>query len=64
MEEQFLASISQKNCSHRKHKKYTERDFDILNGFEIEAVRCANCYKILELTIKAIGLNRPLSSSK
>jgi len=48
----ILVSVNQHNCKHEKHRKYTERNFDILNGFEIVAVRCYNCHKAIELTIK------------
>ena len=52
MEADILVSVNQHNCKHEKHRKYTERNFDILNGFEIVAVRCYNCHKAIELTIK------------
>jgi hypothetical protein len=55
MKEEILVSISQKNCNHWEHKKYTERNFDILNGFELVANRCLNCHKILELKIRSIS---------
>jgi hypothetical protein len=35
MEEEILISIDQKNCSHWEHRKHTERNFDVLYGFEI-----------------------------
>jgi hypothetical protein len=52
MEAEILVSVTQVNCKHEKQLKYTERIFDILNGFEIVAVRCYNCHKTIELTIK------------
>ena len=52
MEAEILVSVTQVNCKHEKQLKYTERNFDILNGFEIVAVRCYNCHKTIELTIK------------
>jgi hypothetical protein len=55
MEEEILLSLSQINCEHWRSRKYTERSFDILNGFELVAQRCCNCHKTLELTIKKIG---------
>jgi len=55
MEEEILISINQKNCNHWEHKKYTERNFDVLNGFEIVIVRCSSCYKTLQMTIKGLA---------
>jgi len=40
------------NCIHGKYREFTQKSFDILNGYEIQAVRCSNCYKILELSIR------------
>lgn len=54
MEAEILASVTEINCEHGKQLKYTERIFDILNGFEIVAVRCYNCHKTVELIIKKI----------
>jgi hypothetical protein len=55
MEEEILVSINQKNCNHWEHKKYTERNFDVLNGFEIVIVRCCSCYKTLQITIRGLA---------
>ena len=55
MIEDILFSISQKNCDHRKHRDYVERNFDILNGFELVAKRCCNCHKVIELKIRSIS---------
>jgi hypothetical protein len=54
MEAEIFASVTQVNCKHEKQLEYTERIFDILNGFEIVAVRCYNCHKIIELTIRKL----------
>lgn len=54
MEEEILLSINQTNCAHWKSRKYIERTFDILNGFEIIAVKCLSCDKTLELRIKKL----------
>jgi formate-dependent nitrite reductase cytochrome c552 subunit len=54
MEAEILASVTQVNCKHERHRKYTERNFDILNGFEIIASKCSNCHKTLELTINKL----------
>jgi len=55
MEEEILVSINQSNCKHWKSRKYTERSFDILNGFELVAKKCCNCHKVLELKIRKIS---------
>jgi hypothetical protein len=55
MKEEILVSITQKNCSHWEYRKYTERNFDVLNGFEINITRCGNCHKILQMTITGLA---------
>lgn len=54
MEADILVSVNQNNCNHERHRKYAERRFDIINGFEIIAVKRCNCHKTLELTIKKL----------
>ena len=54
METEILVSINQCNCRHEKHRKYMQRSFDIFNEFEIIAIRCCNCHKTLELTIRKL----------
>lgn len=49
-----LTFVNQANCRHEKQMTYTQRKFDILNGFEIIATKCHNCHKILELEIKKL----------
>jgi hypothetical protein len=49
MEEDTLGYISQPNCNHQKQRVYTQRQFDILNGFELTFTRCLNCHKIVGL---------------
>ncbi len=39
-------------CDHDLEKTYTERCFDILNGFELIFTRCINCHKIVSLEAK------------
>lgn len=51
MEAEILTSITQSNCRHKTHRRYEERSFDMLYGFEVLTVRCCNCHKILELRI-------------
>jgi hypothetical protein len=53
MEEDILFSTQQLNCSHKKQELYTQRRFDILNGFEFKLTRCRNCHKIVELETKS-----------
>jgi hypothetical protein len=55
MEEELAVFINQSGCRHWKHRRYIERSFDILNGFELIASRCCNCYKVLELKIRKIA---------
>jgi hypothetical protein len=55
MEEEILVSINQKNCNHWEHRKYTERNFDVLNGFEITVLRCGNCHKTLQMAVKGLA---------
>ncbi len=47
-------SVSEHVCDHAKQRCYTQRSFDILNGFEIVQTRCINCHKILILDVKKI----------
>jgi hypothetical protein len=49
MEEDTLFSMRQLNCDHQKQESYTQRGFDILNGFEFNVTICLNCHKIVEL---------------
>ena len=52
MEEDNLLAMRQVYCSHQKQEMYTQRRFDILNGFEFNLTRCLNCHKIVELEAK------------
>ena len=52
MDEEGLAEVSHLNCSHKTQELYTERCFDILNGFELTFTRCLNCHKIVGLDAK------------
>jgi len=49
-------AAAQAECGHVM--RYTSRVFDMLNGFEIVAVRCLDCHKTLELTVKKLGGGR------
>ncbi len=54
MVEDRLVSISKVICNHWNQKRYTQKSFDILNGFEIVLTRCINCHKILILEVKKL----------
>ena len=55
MAKEQLPAIRQVDCDHLSCEHYTERRFDILNGFELVETRCANCHKILITKIIKIG---------
>ena len=50
-----LTSVFQVVCDHAMHPSYTQRRFDILNGFELILTRCINCHKILKLEAKKLN---------
>jgi hypothetical protein len=52
MEKDILFEERQLNCAHEKQKVYNQRQFDMLNGFELNFTRCLNCHKIVELEAK------------
>ena len=51
MEKEQLTWFKQVICDHSNQRQYTQRQFDILKGFELIATRCINCHKILTLKI-------------
>jgi len=51
-EEGLIETSSQLNCNHKENQLYTERCFDILNGFELIFTRCLNCHKVVSLEAK------------
>ena len=55
MEDEASVSPTQVLCDHAKHRIYTQRNFDILKGFELNETRCFNCHKIVTLDIKKFG---------
>jgi len=55
MEEDRLVSFSQVSCDHGKQRRYIQRRFDVLNGFEVVLTRCINCHKILAFEAKKLG---------
>lgn len=55
MREGRLTQVSQVICDHAKQRVYTQRHFDILNGFELVATRCCNCHKTIALEVKRLG---------
>ncbi|MGO8806982.1 MAG: hypothetical protein ACLQO7_10350 [Candidatus Bathyarchaeia archaeon] len=54
MDEERLISASPQNCSHQERQLYTERFFDILNGFELTFTRCPSCHKTVSLEAKKL----------
>ena len=54
MDEEKLVENSQRNCNHETEGLYTQRCFDILNGFELTFTRCINCHKIVSLDAKKL----------
>ena len=54
-DEKLVDTSSADNCSHEIDQLYTERCFDILNGFELVFIRCMNCHKIVGLEAKKLG---------
>lgn len=55
MEETDLFALRQHACRHEKTKFYTQKEFDILAGFELTLTRCRVCHKIVELKARKIG---------
>ncbi len=55
MKSDRLVSVYQATCEHLVHEIYTQRRFDILNGFEMVLTRCINCHKTLKMEIKHLG---------
>jgi hypothetical protein len=49
MEQKRQFYTIQPNCNHDKQQTYTQKRYDILNGFELTFTRCFNCHKILEI---------------
>jgi hypothetical protein len=56
MDEERLVDISQHKCDHTTDRLYTQRCFDILNGFELTFTRCINCHKIVSLEAKKLEM--------
>jgi len=52
MEKDNLVYARQQCCDHQSQMQYKQRDFDILNGFELTYTRCLNCHKIVNLEAK------------
>ncbi|XHH09530.1 MAG: hypothetical protein ACFCUE_02570 [Candidatus Bathyarchaeia archaeon] len=61
MEEDMLVVTRQVNCNHAKERQYTQRRFDILNGYELTLTRCINCHKTLSIEVKKFGNSKPSS---
>lgn len=54
-EEDTIVAALKGNCNHAKERHYTQRQFDILNGYELHITRCINCHKTLALEAKKFG---------
>jgi hypothetical protein len=52
MVEEKLEDTIQLSCDHANQRLYTDRRFDVLNGFELNFTRCINCHKIVGLEVK------------
>ena len=52
MEADSLVNSLKPECNHGKQPVYTQRRFDILNGFEYNLTRCLNCHQIVEFKAK------------
>ena len=52
MDEEELVETSQPSCDHENQRLYTDRRFDVLNGFELNYTRCINCHKTVSLEVK------------
>jgi hypothetical protein len=55
MEEGSVNALNSFNCDHKKPHVYTQRQFDILNGFELIFTRCFSCHKVVGLEAKKIS---------
>ena len=56
MDEERLVETGQHNCNHKTDRLYTQRCFDILNGFELTFTRCIACHKIVSLEAKKLDV--------
>jgi hypothetical protein len=54
MKKASLASVCEAICDHADQRSYTQRQFDILNGFELVLTRCINCHKTLKMDVKKL----------
>jgi hypothetical protein len=55
MEEDRLFEVLRQSCDHTKEKHYTQKQYDILNGYELILTKCINCHKTLALEAKKFG---------
>ncbi len=61
MEEDMPFVTRQANCNHAKERHYTQRRFDILNGYEFSLTCCINCHKTLVMDVKKFGSKKASS---
>jgi hypothetical protein len=62
MGEDELMQIRKQICNHFEQRRYTQKRFDILNGFELVLTRCINCHKILNLEARRIKKQPSISN--
>ncbi|XES76336.1 MAG: hypothetical protein ACBZ72_09140 [Candidatus Bathyarchaeia archaeon] len=55
MNSKKLTDVCQAICDHSLHRFYEQRQFDLLNGYELVFTRCENCHKPLSLKVKKIA---------
>ena len=58
MEQEELTSVSQALCDHSNQRRYVQKQFDILKGFDLVETRCLNCHKILVLEIRKVAVSK------
>jgi len=52
MDKETIVDTSHLNWDHENQRLYTDRCFDVLNGFELTFTRYINCHKIVSLEAK------------
>jgi hypothetical protein len=55
LEKDSFAVVCEGLCNHAEHGSYVQRQFDILNGFELVLTRCINCHKTIKLEARKLG---------
>ena len=55
MDKEKLVDTVKADCNHENQRLYTDRQFDVLNGFELTYTRCISCHKIVRLEAKKLS---------